>query len=202
MNCNSKITYNVDCNTVIHEINFNENYVYIYVLQLNKADDLLTEVIIKEDIQDQVIFNIGKDGYYTLTTIKVSKDETEDYYYKNGKVYHNNNIIDLPLLLELNPEVSSGFSIEIEYYFQTCNLKKCYIDICQQIFNQVNPINCNKQSLDQTLIYKRDLLWSAINMIDFMVEKEQYEEAERLLERIMGCNGLCNCKPCNCGCSQ
>jgi len=25
-----------------------------------------------------------------------------------------------------------------------------------------------------------------------MIEVDQYEEAERLLERIMGCNGLCN----------
>jgi hypothetical protein len=46
--------------------------------------------------------------------------------------------------------------------------------------------------IDKELIYKRDLLWSALNVIKYMIEIDQYEEAERLLERIMGCNGLCN----------
>ena len=38
MNCKSVITYDMDCNTLVHDINFYENYVYIYVLQLNKYD--------------------------------------------------------------------------------------------------------------------------------------------------------------------
>jgi hypothetical protein len=42
MNCKSVITYDMDCNTIIHDVNFDENYVYIYVLQLNKSNEIIT----------------------------------------------------------------------------------------------------------------------------------------------------------------
>ena len=210
MNCKSVITYDMDCNTIVHDINFDENYAYIYVLQLNKSNEVITQVAKRENIEDQVVFDIGQDGFYTLITIKVPRDTSKEYYYRDGKVYHINEEADLALLLELNPEVS-GLIVTPEYYFQTCHLRKCYISICQQIFDQVHSLNCDKPSIDSNLIYKRDLLLSAINIIEFMAEWDQFKEAELLLERIMNCNGLCDMKcnkthkhsskPCNCGCS-
>ena len=210
MNCKSVITYDMDCNTIVHDINFDENYAYIYVLQLNKSNEVITQVAKRENIEDQVVFDIGQDGFYTLITIKVPRDTSKEYYYRDGKVYHINEEADLALLLELNPEVS-GLIVTPEYYFQTCHLRKCYISICQQIFDQVHSLNCDKPSIDSNLIYKRDLLLSAINIIEFMAERDQFKEAELLLERIMNCNGLCDMKcnkthkhsskPCNCGCS-
>ena len=210
MNCNSVITYDMDCNTVIHNINFDENYAYIYVLQLNKSKEIITRVAVKETIDDEVVFDIGQDGFYTLITVKVPVDPEKEYYYRDGKVYHINEEADLAMLLELNPEVS-GLIVEPMYYFQTCRLRKCYISLCQQIFDQVHSVDCNKENLDRNLIYKRDLLLSAINIIEFMAEKNQYVEAERILERIMDCNGLCDnqcnkthkhsSRPCSCGCS-
>ena len=210
MNCNSVITYDMDCNTVIHNINFDENYAYVYVLQLNKSNEITTRIAIKEKIEDEIVFDIGQDGFYTLITVKVPVDTTKEYYYKDGKVYHINEEADLALLLELNPEVS-GLIVESEYYFQTCILRKCYINICQQIFDQAHSLDCNKPSVDQNLIYKRDLLLSAIYILEFMAERNQFKEAELFLERIMNCGGLCNIqcnkthkhssKPCNCGCT-
>lgn len=210
MNCKSVITYDMDCNTIIHDVNFDENYVYIYVLQLNKSNEIITQVAKRENIEDQVVFDIGQDGFYTLITVKVPRDPSKEYYYRDGKVYHINEEVDLALLLELNPEVS-GLIVTPEYYFQTCHLRKCYISICQQIFDQVHSLDCNKPPFDQNLTYKRDLLLAAINVLEYMAERDQFKEAELLLERIMECNGLCNiqcnkihkhsAKPCNCGCS-
>ena len=210
MNCKSVITYDMDCNTIIHDVNFDENYVYIYVLQLNKSNEIITQVAKRETIEDQVVFDIGQDGFYTLITVKVPRDPSKEYYYRDGKVYHVNEEADLALLLELNPEVS-GLIVTPEYYFQTCHLRKCYISICQQIFDQVHSLDCNKPPFDQNLTYKRDLLLAAINVLEYMAERDQFKEAELLLERIMECNGLCNiqcnkthkhsAKPCNCGCS-
>ena len=209
MNCNSRITYDNDCNTVVHELNFDNDFVYVYVLQLNKTNELITNIAIKTTETEEVIFDLGLDGFYTLVTLKIPKDVEREYYYSNGKFYHFNEEIELETLVEINPNVSE-FDIEHEYYFQTCRLRKCYINICKQIFDQVASIECNRPKLDPNLIYKRDLLWSAINVIEFMVERGEYKEAEILLERIMGCNGLCDshCNkshykvptPCNCGC--
>lgn len=249
MNCNSKITYDKDCNIIIHDINFDENYAYIYILQLNKSNETITQVAIKEVTPEEIIIQVGnpnsddiivldesnicdtkvigcgdssmtiipelqvkfdkdiQDGFYTLVTVKVPMDPTKEYYYRNGKVYHINEEADLALLLELNPEVS-GLEVEHEYYFQTCRLRKCYINICKQIFDQVHSLDCNKPPIDPNLKFKRDLLLSALHIIEFMVERGQFKEAELLLERIMGCNGLCDdhhcgChkhSPCSCGC--
>lgn len=209
MNCNSKITYDNDCNILIHETNFDNDFVYVYVLQLNRTTGIITDVSIKVNEDEQTIFNSNLDGFYTLVTLKVPKNTESEYHYNNEKFYHLNEEIELETLLEMNPD-SHGLEINYEYYFKLCLLKKCYINICKQIFDQVNSVECNKPKLDPYLIYKRDLLWSAINVIEFMVGRGEYKEAERLLERIMGCNGLCDshCNKshlkehtsCNCGC--
>lgn len=190
MNCNNKITYDKNCNTIIQE-EYNNDYAYIYVLQLNQTTGVTSNVFIRTDEEETPSFGLGMDGFYTLVTLKLSKDENQEYYYKDGKFYHFYNEIDLATLLEINPNVSN-LEITYDYYFQTCRLRKCYINVCYQIFDQAASINCNKSIIDKELIYKRDLLWSALNVIKYMIEIDQYEEAERLLERITGCNGLCN----------
>lgn len=202
MNCRSRIIYNEDCNLIINELDYDYNYVYAYILQQNKilADEIQTYVYIRTQKNDKVIFDVNSDGFYTLATIKVSKSEEEEYYYKNGNFYHNGMEVSLEILSEMNPE-TSGLDIEHEYYFHTCHLRQCFVNICEQILNQVEA--CNKNSIDYNLSYKRDLLWSALNVIDYLSEQEKFEEAERLLERIMSCNGLCDSykTSCNCKCS-
>lgn len=204
MNCN-KIIYDRNCNTIIQEDNYDSNYAFVYVLQLNQTTGITSQVFIKTSEEEPIIFNMGLDGFYTLVTLKVPKDPQSEYYYQNEDFYHNGTKIELQELIELNPNVS-GIETIYDYYFQTCKLRKCFIDICYQIFDIQNPSNCINSKLDPNLIYKRDLIWSALNVIKYMSEMDQYEEAERLLERIVGCNGLCN-NQChgshnnsNCGC--
>lgn len=202
MNCRNKIIYNEDCNLVINELDYNYNYVYVYVLQQNKIStgEIQTYTYIRTEKNDEVIFDVNSDGFYTLVTIKFSKSEEDEYYYKNEKFYHNSQEVSLDVLLEMNPE-TSGLDIDYEYYFHTCHIRQCFIHICQQILNQVEA--CNKNSIDYNLAYKRDLLWATLNVIDYLSEQEKFEEAEKVLERIMSCNGLCDSykTSCNCNCS-
>jgi hypothetical protein len=74
------------------------------------------------------------DGFYTLVTLKIPKGEGSEYYYKNDKFYHYYNEIELSTLLEINPNVTN-LDITYEYYFQTCRLRKCYVNVCYQIFD-------------------------------------------------------------------
>lgn len=192
MNCN-KIIYDKNCNIVIQDDDYyNEDYVFVYLLQLNKTKQIISDYFIKTEKNQKVIFDLGIDGFYTLVTLKVPKQENNEYYYKNGNFYHFYNIIEWQTLIEINPNSSDKLDITYDYYFQKCRLKECYINICYQIFNSANSLNCDKLNIDRNLIYKRDLLWSALNVIDYLVEKDEYEEAEKLLERIIGCNGLCD----------
>ena len=190
------------CNTIVQNELFEEGFVYVYILQLNKANgDTITQVFIKTKAEEEIKFNIGLDGYYTLCKIVVPTTFNAMYYYKDERFYRGLSEVELSELVNVNPEIS-GLDISYYYYFQLCKLRKCYIKAAKAILDKRAPIRCDSKGVDHSDIYKRDLLWSAMNTIMYLAELEQFEEAERLLERITGCNGLCentNSK-CNCGC--
>ena len=202
MKC-GKITYDRYCNIIIQD-EFDNEFVSVYILQLNRPDGKISQSFIKETSEEKVEFDIKEDGFYTLVTIKVPINPQSIYYYKDGKFYKNVvEEVDLQELIDVNPEYS-GLDIQYDYFMHTCGLRNCYINICQEIFDQRAPSNCDNTKIDSNLIYKRDLLWSALNVIKYMVDMDQYEEAERLLLRVSGCNGLCkqtNTKV-NCGCGK
>ena len=200
MNYCDRIITDKNWNTIVQNDPFEEGFVYVYILQRNRSTGIVNELLVKETEDSQVIFKkIREDGFYTLCTIKISTDERFPYYYKDGKFYKNIEQVPLQEIIDVNPEVSK---VEIDYqnYFQVCRLKKCYINYCQQIFDKRLNLECKISDINSNLIYKRDLVWSALNVIKYMTELDQYEEAERLLERITGCNGLCDQSDSNGGC--
>lgn len=193
------VTYNSKCNIVIQDDDFEEGKVYIYIAQLNKCiGENLSQVFVKTKETDTIFFDIGYDGYYTICKLILSTDENERYYYKNNKIYKiTGEEASLTEIINLNPEFSN-IPIEYKTYFQICKLKRAYIDIASKIITNSDQCNSNVASTD---IYKRDLLWSAINAINFLIEIECYKEAQKLLERITSCNGLYDNEINICGCS-
>lgn len=206
MNYCDRIYADKDCNTIVDdklERDSFEGFAYVYILQRNRYDKTKSnQVIIKEKPEDEVVFTINEDGFYTLCTIKISTKESSKYRYVNKKFYEGTNEIELQKIIDINPETTK---VEIDYqqYFQTCWLRKCFINYCQQIFDLRLNLRCVSKDIDQDLIYRRDLVWAALNVIKYMTECDQYEEAERLLQRITSCNGLCeqvnSNKGCGCG---
>lgn len=199
-----KIVSDKDCNTIVKNEGFNPNYIYIYILQLNKTGNkTISQTFLKTNPTEEIKFTIGQDGYYTLCKLKVPLDNSKPYYYKDGRfMYKGIKEVSLYELLSVNPEVSE-LKITYYYYFQLCKLKKCYMNAANKVLNERTSIECNSNGVNKEDIYKRDLLQSAINVITYLVEMEQFEEAQRLLERISGCNGLCDTtssNSCGCGC--
>lgn len=197
---------NIDCNHILIRGSniFEKGCVYVYILQLNDSNPKSQSLIIKSK-EDKIVFTIGKDGFYTLCKIKIPRDQTKPAYYYNSNFYFNKQKIDLQELIELNPKATE-LEIDYTYFFQICRLKKCYIDIAKRIIDDTASIRCSNSVINKKEdIYKRDLLWSAINVIQYLVEQQQFEEASRLLKRITGCNGLCNYnnqKEQDCGCGH
>lgn len=135
------------------------------------------------------------------------------YYSDKSSVYKYNprtqeiiTVTDLSEIIEINP-INTTISITSKDYVSICFLTKCYLNLCQQIFESRGLTQCNsKNNIDSELVYKRDLVWMAINVIKYMVECEQLYEAERIVELLNSCNGVCNDKKtnkndCGCGCS-
>ena len=127
-------------------------------------------------------------------------------YKYNPRTQNTSEVTDLAEIIEINP-VNTTISITSKDYVSICFLTKCYINLCQQIFESKGLTQCwNKNNIDSELIYKRDLVWMAINVIKYMVECNQLYEAERIIELLHSCNGVCSDKKVRnnvkgCGCS-
>lgn len=204
-NCIS-ISTDKDCNIVIYD-SFDCNYVSVYSLINPKNQQ---QSITRDKKTTALSFPSSGDGLYLLKKMTIPTSEESLYFYKNGSFWkntysgdsliHHTSSVSLQEIAGVNPKVS-GIKTEYFKYFSTCYLRRCFIKICQEILKQKQSI-CNPVQ-DASLTYKRDLLWAALNVIDYLVELEQYDEAKRLLESITECNGLCsNTEPCNCGCGR
>lgn len=164
---------------------------------------------------------IDFDAWFTIRRIYVIKKEnleeymafteklpTNIYYYEDNKIYKQGvaeaidiaalglaNLIDTNLVYTDTDQVS------------VVKMRECYINLCKQIFESQAVTKCyNKASIDSELIFKRDFVWAAINIIQYLTESNMLEEANRVISVINGCNGLCNNSNSNsdgeCGCSK
>lgn len=120
------------------------------------------------------------------------------YKYVNG----TSEIVQVKEVVLRNPE-GTTISIIKKDYVSICRLKQCYLDICNKIFKEKVFGPCCDRREDQELRRRRDLIWMAINVIQYMVEDNQLEEAQRILTELEGCNGLCRqtIESKGCGCS-
>ncbi len=183
-------------------------------LTVNKiAGATLKSTIWTED-GDTVNIPVSFDGYFTVThmaipnrtwldymlseigpddnpldmydTVYYTEDEKVYRYYK-GEVFD----VDFEALLEVNLEGTNLSRVE-EDYVSICYMRTCYINYCKQILNNKAFTACfNTDTSDTETRYKRDLVHMAINVISYLVECNQLVEAERIIETIDGCNGLC-----------
>ena len=216
------------------EGNTNSNYgkfrysdtVSIDVLQHNKVDstELQTPVFSLHGKKvEPITLPVGFDGWFQVQHIilpteqwferELAKGSTSilglysGVYYTNGQnifKYYNGESTAVPLeeVVERNTE-GTTISRCSQDYVSICFLRKCYINLCQQILNSKTFDKCfNKMNNELTL--KRDMVWMAINVINYMVDFNQLYEVSRLIERITSCNGLCpsnnkNSSGCGCG---
>lgn len=202
----------------------------IDVLQLNGTSETeyLNPTFTDHTEQTDSELTISKDGWYSLVHLvlpnktwfeaELAKSSgsalglyTIVYYIDGEHIYKyvEGNISEATVteVIEINP-VDTTISETSKDFVSICFLRKCYINLCKQIFEDRGMSSCwNKNKVDSELVYKRDLTWMAINVIKYLTECEQLAEVQRILENIQGCNGLCNSsdtttKTSGCGCSN
>lgn len=152
--------------------------------------------------------DITKDGWYTLHYIIIPNkkwyDNTEHkslygdlILYTDGKdVYEGESKINLTDLLDLkyHKNIKTNIICTEEQYVNILNLYNCYINLCQQLLQDRGFSKCrNKNTLDEELIYNRDLVWMAINVIEYLFERDpnNLEYVQSIIEMIHSCNGIC-----------
>ena len=197
----------------------------IDVLQHNQT---LKTIYTKHDTLKSIDIPIGFDGQFSLVHLVIPNiewfnkelektegsalglynivyfsDGIDIYKYINGETSQ----VTIDDILEINT-VNTTISRISRDFVSICFLRKCYINLCQQIFNDRGISKCwNKNKVNSELIYKRDLVWMAINVVKYLTQCEQLAEAERVIETIQGCNGLCvstnlTNSTNGCGCSK
>lgn len=202
--------------------------VSIDILQHNKSQESVyrNPVYSLHTSNDPIQIPVTFDGWFTVVHVvlpskewvnnELSKEEGSAiglydivYYSDGNSVYKyiggSTQETTIEEILEINP-VNTTISKTQKDYVSICFLRKCYINLCQQIFNSRGFSQCwDRNKIDSDLIYRRDLVWMAINVIKYLTECEQLAEVERIIETINGCNGLCvssdvTSKTSGCGC--
>ena len=209
------------------------NYKYsetctINILQYNSTSSSSISSITYTDHSsylDEAIIPIPKDGYYTiyhivLPTIEWLQDRLQDqefdlsiysgiYVTDNHRIYKviDNNLqecseLEVAQINTYNTTISRCEKNIFHFY----DLYNCYINLCNDIFNK-SILRCPDKNQDlKGARYNRDFIWMAINVIKFYIEREEYESAQLLLEKLDSCNGICkqqirNGQKSQCGCS-
>lgn len=180
---------------------------------------------------DESIFKMDEDGLYEVAHIIIPNKKWFDYCtafgdksgldnYQEIYIYDeteskivkhtDDGFIDCSIeeLLKANSEdkinPSDLITTVIKSEKSTFNIyyiRKCHADICSKILN-AQITSCKTDSHLSQEIFKRDVLFMAINSIKFAIDTLQFFEAHRILESIKSCVNLCTTDTsyykCNC----
>ena len=170
-----------------------EDCISIYIVQKNDTQ----QILYKQVNNPGETFTLSPiDGYISFCHLVLPLKDFYDshsgqftYYADSyGNIFKSTGKVDLQEVLEVN---DNTLIRHVHNFFSVFHLRKCYVSLCQKIFNDRGFDRCFNNKIDSQLIQKRDLVWSALNVIQYMIDFNQFAEAQRLLNRINGCNGLC-----------
>lgn len=131
---------------------------------------------------------------YANSIPDVVKNVYTNFYYTDGEYIFNKEGTKQNIdILTQNVVENTTISRDSKEIVSVGNMYQCYINLCKQIFNDRMFTSCfSKSKIDSELIYERDIVWMALNVIKYLVEKNNLEEADRYIQIIQGCNGICS----------
>lgn len=174
---------------------------------------ILTQVLLSEEEFVGISVTPEEDGLYKTYTIVLDEtysnqqyfyifDSTTNTLYKriNGSAPEEVDINELYSVNSTNTNITSRlFTYNIIYD----SLYSCYVNITTVLLRDCNSRCGNK--LDQNLVYKRDLLWMTISVIQYLIAQTtpDYIKAGNILNKFIVCNGFCKSLTTNnnCGCN-
>lgn len=168
----------------------------------NKTPDIQINDEIVSSGEDCVTYHTFKDGdgLYRVYHFVIP---SSDLVFSKGNYYYKNELLTLQKLAEIiNDRPDDDYYGYTETLtVNTYDLHECYRKIANEIFKRKDTCDTKAYS---DLIYKRDMVWMAINVINYMIDEGQTELIESLLNKIHSCHGICktiNKTNKGCGCS-
>lgn len=155
----------------------------------------------------ETLERISKEGLNNKYTFYIDNDKIYKNYYENSEVKNFESSVDEILMFNKNLVV--GTFIYEQDYISICNLNKCYVNLSLDVFKNLDGFGqCFKNNLNNSdIVLKRDIIWMAINVINYMIKYNMKAEAARIINQLEGCNGICNSNNktktvSRCGCSR
>lgn len=114
-----------------------------------------------------------------------------DKFYK----YHYGIITEVPLqeILEINQEDTTLIKTSL-HTFELCHLEECFFKLCMYLLENmpcIDPCFNDKAKGFAGEILNRDIIWMALNAIKYCIEQQQFYRAQKILERVETCWGIC-----------
>lgn len=161
----------------------------------------------------EIIYGKQNDSfkYFINRSKSLIYDIVHDGIYKYMCIPTNRSVADIKELLSkgadsflkyvADPANSFGPSIE-EEIFSICNLRRCTIahekQAIEEFLSTCNRKNCNKKSSQQPT---RDILLISIFVLEHLISRHRYSEAETILDSLSSCGNICEdtiTKTCYC----
>lgn len=176
-----------------------------------------------DELRHDVIYPLNKDGFYhyqklILPTKEHKSENPGDYiwYDKDDHLVHFGEEGQEVKTLTLKDNFTDIFDEVLKEGYLNCfvfsadtfsmyNLILCYVMKERERIQMYLKNSCNKCNTSASnLEMETDILLSAINVLDFLIEHEDYTEAQRVLNGLSTCGSLCKSysnklKGCNCG---
>lgn len=205
----------------------------VFVLEYHKTDnesEYLSPIVVDHhDLSSEYTVYIPKDGWFTVYHIVLPTKDciysftdeemegvTFGYYLNLDSIYDRNRVdqngnpikVSIEEVLTGNTNIATT-QISSKDYISILNLQKCLVNLCQELFNNLGISgSCfSINSKNSETIFKRDLVWMAINVIKYMSKYNMKAEAARIINQLEGCNGICTGntntkKVSGCGCNR
>lgn len=116
-------------------------------------------------------------------------DEDKFFKYKQGE------IIEVPIkeIVEINQEDTTLVKTEL-HTFELCHLEECFFKLCMYLLDNMpctDPCFNEKMKGFAGEILNRDIIWMVLNAIKYCIEQQQFFRAQKILERVETCWGIC-----------
>lgn len=221
-NCNISITgLEQDSDQYLNEPQVsNKNYTWedtvtldvIYKVGSDEEETLESYEVVPHTDIDSLEIELKKDGLYKILHIIVPTQSwfqyvcerdvqhldsyellyffntTDECFYK----YNLGNIqkIELEEMLEVNLSITN-LVVGDKYTFNLCYLKECFFKLCKYLLDNL-PCECTTAKDFKQDILNRDIIWMALNVINYLIQQGNYFKAQSILERIDTCWGICS----------
>lgn len=132
---------------------------------------------------DEISFDDYTNGVYFL-------GEDDNFYkYKTGNITQ----VDIKEIIEVNTTDTTLIKATL-HTFELCHLEECFFRLCMYLLNNMpctDPCFTTKMKGFAGEILNRDIIWMALNAIKYCIEQQQFYRAQKILERVETCWGIC-----------